>query len=162
MAQVCSKQKQVDMALEHTGWGGGKGELLVAQVMTDKPCCVSPDLTVLELIKLFHDKQFRHLLVTEPEHRLVGVISDRDVLRCLGYGCEPNREDLELIRARDVMSTDLLTISPETTLGHATSILLEQGISCLPVEEGDRLVGIVTNTDLHVVLRQLLRAASRL
>lgn len=161
MAQVCSKQKQVDMALEYTGWGGSRDELLVAQVMTGKPCCVTPDLTVLDLIKLFHAKQFRHLLVAEPDHRLVGVISDRDVLRCLGYGREPNREDLEQIKARDVMSTDLVTISPETTLDHAASILLEQGISCLPVEEGEQLVGIVTNTDLHVVLRQLLRAASR-
>ena len=162
MDPVCVKQKQVDMALEHLGWGGSREELLVARVMTGKPCCVSPELSVLELIKLFHAKQFRHLLVTGPEQRLIGVISDRDVLRCLGYGREPNREDLKRIKSRDVMSTDLVTISPQTTLDHATSILLEQGISCLPVEDEGRLVGIVTNTDLHVVLRQLLRAASRL
>lgn len=162
MDSVCIKQRQVDMALEHLGLGGSRGELLVAQVMTARPCCVSPDLTVLELIKLFHAKQFRHLLVTDADRRLVGVVSDRDVLRCMGYGRESNREDLEQIKARDVMSTDLVTISPVTTLDHATSIMLEQGISCLPVEDEGRVVGIVTNTDLHLVLRQLLRAASRL
>ncbi|MBN2296903.1 MAG: CBS domain-containing protein [Pirellulales bacterium] len=162
MTQVCTKQKQVDMALENIGYGGSREELLVSRVMTAKPSCVSPDMSVFELIKLFHAKQFRHLLVTDADQRLIGVISDRDVLRCLGYGGEPNREALEKIKAGEVMSTDLVTVGPRTTLDRATSILLEQGISCLPVVEEGRLVGILTNTDLYVVLRQLLRVASRL
>ena len=162
MAKVCTKQMQVDMALQHLEWGGSRDILLVSQVMTVNPCCVTPDLSVLELIKLFHDKQFRHLLVTDSNQRLIGVISDRDVLRCLEYGHEPNREALQRIKAREIMSDDMVTVGLQTTLDRATSIMLEQGISCLPVVDEDRLVGIVTNTDLHMVLRQLLRAASRL
>lgn len=162
MMHACKKQKQVDVALVRSGWGGSRDVLLVSQVMTANPSCVSPDLSVLELIKLFHAKGFRHLLVTDSNQRLIGVISDRDVLRCLGYGGEPKRDSLDHIKASAVMSADLVTISPQTTLEHATSILLEQGISCLPVEEEGRLVGIVTNTDLHMVLRQLLLSASRI
>ncbi len=162
MAKVCTKQMQVDMALEHLGWGGSRDTLLVSQVMTVNPCCVTPDLSVLELIELFHDKQFRHLLVTDSNQQLIGVISDRDVLRCLGYGHEPNREALQQIKAREIMSDDMVTVGLQTTLDHATSIMLEQGIGCLPVKNKGCLVGILTNTDLHMVLRQLLRAASRL
>ena len=125
--------------------------------MTRQPCCVSPEVSVLELIQIFHEKQFRHLLVTEVEGRLVGGISDRDVVRCFGHGQKPDREALERIRAREIMSADLVTVHPQTTVASAVGIMLDQGISCLPIKEEERLVGIITNTDLHVVLLQLLQ-----
>ena len=116
----------------------------------------------MELINIFHEKQFRHLLVTDSDGKLIGVISDRDVVRCFGHGRKPERETLSRITAREIMSTDLVTVGPNTSLSRAASILLEEGISCLPVKEDGRLVGIVTNTDLHVVLRQLLQTIPRL
>ncbi len=125
--------------------------------MTRQPCCVSPEVSVLELIHTFHEKQFRHLLVVEADDKLIGVVSDRDVVRCLGHGRKPDREALERIKAREIMSGDLVTVGPQTPVVRAARIMLDQGISCLPVKEEERLVGIVTNTDLHVVLLQLLQ-----
>ena len=161
MDRVCTKQNQVNRAIQDLGWCNSREDMLVSQVMTRQPSCVSPHVSALELIEIFHEKMFRHLLVTDADEKLIGVISDRDVVRCLGYDRKPDRETLGRIKTREIMSTDLVTVGPDTSLSHAISILLGQGISCLPVIEDGRLVGIVTNTDLHVVLKQLLQTIPR-
>jgi CBS domain-containing membrane protein len=88
------------------------------------------------------------------------VVSDRDVLRCLGPDRSPQRDALATITAAKIMSTDVLTIGPEASLLTAVDRLMEHGINCLPVTAGEVLVGIVTNTDLHVVLQTLLDSRS--
>lgn len=156
MDRLEKKRKQVIEALAETERLQRQGGLSVGQVMTVSPSCVAPGLSALELIKLFHAKGFRHLLVTEAE-RLVGVISDRDVIRCLGPGDAPQRDVLAQITAAEVMSVDLVTVGPEMLLEKAAVLMLEEGISCLPVVREGILLGILTNTDLHVVLQVLLQ-----
>ncbi len=131
----------------------------VAHVMTAQPCSVSPSTSVLELVELFHTKHFRHVLVVDHERRLIGVVSDRDVLRCFGPQEAPKRSVLAGIRVEELMSTDLVTVCPETPLDQAVTLMVEEGISCLPVLNGTELVGILTNTDLHVVLQVFLQSA---
>jgi len=95
-------------------------------------------------------------MVTDEADRLVGVVSDRDVIRCFGPESRPDREVLEGISAGQIMSTDLVTVGPGTPLEKAVSLMIEEGISSLPVLAEGTLVGILTNTDLHVVLQQIL------
>jgi len=133
--------------------------LLAGHVMTPQPSCVRLETTVLELVKLFYAKQFRHLLVTDQANGLLGVISDRDVLRCLGPGERPEPAALARISAGQIMSTDVVTIGPETPLSRAVVLMIDHGISCLPVLANGSLVGILTNSDLHVVLQVLLETA---
>jgi acetoin utilization protein AcuB len=154
MDRISAKQARVSAVLMDSG---RQGDLLVRDVMTVAPSCVPPTTTVPELIDLFHAKLFRHMLVTCPERGLVGVISDRDVIRCLGPDKAPKRSRLATISAGDIMSTDILTIGPNTPLGKAVQIIVDQGISCLPVLVDGTPVGILTNTDLHVVLQSLLQ-----
>jgi CBS domain-containing protein len=125
--------------------------------MTANPSCISPEATLLELVKLFHAKEFRHPLVTDADANLVGVVSDRDVIRCFGPGRYPAEETLKGITAADIMSTDLVTISPEAPLEQAIELLCGYGINCLPVVSNAKLVGILTSTDLYVVLEMLLK-----
>ena len=132
--------------------------LLIGQVMTTSPSCISPQTTALELIELFHSKRFRHMLVTDGHDKLVGVISDRDVIRCLGPGKSLQRDSLARITAADLMSTDLVTVQPSTPVERAAVLMIDEGISCLPVLADGLLAGIVTNTDMHVVLQILLEA----
>lgn len=93
MDRVEAKRMQVREALDNDNREElrEQGGFLVGQVMTSNPSCISPDTTALELIGLFHAKQFRHLLVVDEERRLIGIISDRDVLRCLGPAKRPDR-----------------------------------------------------------------------
>ncbi len=148
------KRIQVLSALQKSG--ARLGDLRVADLMTRAPSCVSAATSALELVRLFHAKNFRHLLVTDHSGRLEGVISDRDVLRCFGAERRPSKKALAAIAASQLMSTDLVTIGPSASLVEALHRMLEQGISCLPVMADEMLVGIITNTDLHVMLDILL------
>ena len=58
------------------------------------------------------------------------------------------------------MSTDLLTVGPCTALLEAVEVMVDQGINCLPVVAGDQPLGILTSTDLHLIIEQLLQSAS--
>ena len=156
MDRLDIKRVQIQDACEESHASGGQ-QLLVGQVMTPSPRCISTETTVLELVKLFHAKQFRHLLVTDESGKLRGIVSDRDVIRCFGPSKYPKPELLEKIRTERVMSGDIITVSPQTPLERAVVTMLEHGVSCLPVVVEDKLVGILTNTDLQVTLLELLR-----
>ena len=160
MDPVAAKRRQIADALENIDRLAQQGGLLVGQVMTSRPSCIKPDTTAVELIQLFRAKQFRHLLVLNDENALVGVISDRDVLCCMGPEKTVGPPMLERIHAKDLMSTDLVTVTPSTPLNWAVSLMIDNGISCLPVQIDSTLVGILTNTDLNVILQALLQTAS--
>ena len=87
--------------------------------------------------------RIRHLVVQEGR-RIVGVLSDRDVA---------GRGSLRQVEAvGDVMSEPVVSGYPEMTLRQAANRMRGRSIGCLPVLEGDELVGIVTTTDLLELL----------
>jgi len=96
--------------------------------------------------------RIRHLPVVDGT-RLAGIISERDLFRsslaqALGYGSEATRDLMKKLHIKDVMVAKVVTVSPETELCEATKIMVEQKIGCLPVVEGGRLVGLITETDI--------------
>ena len=118
-------------------------ETEVAQIMV-KNLTTAPSSQPLEqLITLFEDIAFHHVPVTD-DGKLVGILSDRDILRCLASSNEKSA-----ITAADIMSAEPITVVPSTTVEIASILLLENKISCLPVvSELDELVGILTWKDL--------------
>lgn len=158
MDRLTVKRQQVREVWENRRRASTAQQLVVGQIMSVAPTCIRPDLTVLELVKLFHSKRFRHLLVTDERGRLAGVISDRDVLGRLGPMDATDQAALVQTTAAQVMSTDLITSSPRMGLAEAVEIMVDHGIGCLPVLAGETLVGILTNTDLHLTLQALLEA----
>jgi CBS domain-containing protein len=153
------KRIQIREAVRRLGGCLAQGRLTVRDVMTPAPTCIASTTSVLDVVKMFHAKEFRHLLVTDPLGRLLGLVSDRDVLRCFGPGRYPDQDKLASISAIDIMSSDLITVSPEMSLATAAGEMLGHGISSLPVLADEKLVGILTNTDLETVLEVLLQAA---
>jgi acetoin utilization protein AcuB len=129
----------------------------VRAVMTPQPFCVTPQHTAAQLVDLFHANRFRHFLVADAG-RLVGVISDRDVIRLFGTTNTLEPEYLESVSVADLMSTDLITISADATLGQAATMIIENGINCLPVVADGQAIGILTSTDLFLSLEQVLKA----
>ena len=131
--------------------------MLIKEIMTTRVATVSMDDRLNVIKAIFAQAHFRHLLVVEEEV-LVGVISDRDLLRAispyLDTDAEMNRDTETLNRrAHQIMSRQPITISPERSLQEAASIMLEQHVSCLPVLENGALVGIVSWKDLLRVMR---------
>ncbi len=93
----------------------------------------------------------RHLPVVDGDGLLIGIISDRDIWRGLAGGAHPS-DPVETIMTRRVAA-----VTPGTTILDALDIMLERKIGALPVEgTGEQVVGIVTETDLLVLLRALI------
>jgi len=117
----------------------------VANLMTRDLVTLGPfdDLSLAETILALGG--IRHLPVVEQNQRLVGLISQRDLLRaCSNVPPETQRTRL----AREVMTVHLHTVRSFTPLSQALEMLLKNRIGCLPVvDEGGRLVGIVTEGD---------------
>lgn len=108
-----------------------------------------------DLLKLNH---IRHLPVVR-EGKLVGLVSHRDLIRALaklaGSRATP-------IWAQDVMSRDVETVSPSTSVREVVEKLLDHKFGCLPVvDDGGTLVGIVTDSDLVRLAGQLLEERER-
>lgn len=131
--------------------------MLIKEIMTTRVATVSMDDRLSVIKEIFEQAHFRHLLVVEDEV-LVGVISDRDLLRAispyLDTDAEMNRDTETLNRrAHQIMSRHPITISPELSLQDAAAIMLQQHVSCLPLLENGALVGIVSWKDLLKVMR---------
>jgi acetoin utilization protein AcuB len=126
--------------------------MTIADIMSRDPECVAPDTSLMEIRRLLHQRGFHHLLVREDD-RLVGVISDRDVLRTLSPFLDTHSETPRDVRtlakqASDLMRTDPITVPPDVTIREAAGLLLENSISSLPVVDDGQLLGIVTTKDL--------------
>ncbi len=106
--------------------------------------------------------RIRHLPVVDGA-RLVGIVSERDLFRsslaqALGYGGENSRELMKTLHIKDIMVREIITISPELDLCQAVKMMVDKKIGCLPVVEHDRLVGLITETD--IMLQYLKNCAS--
>jgi CBS domain-containing protein len=104
------------------------------------------------------ENRIHHLPVVENKDELIGLLSLTDVLRASDSSL---RADEERIRAteipvRDVMVTDVATVSHAASLRQAALFLEKYKIGCLPVISGDKLVGIITDSDFVAVAINLL------
>jgi len=127
--------------------------MIVANIMSKKVHTVSPEQKLTELRDIFARVSYQHLLV-EEDQELVGVVSDRDVIKHMSpfLGTENERESdrgqLHL-SVREIMSKTLITVDPDTIIEFASILLLENKISCLPVvKEKMRIVGILSWKDI--------------
>lgn len=127
--------------------------ITLASIMTRDVVRVDGDEPLVEVRKLLRRRGFHHVLVVE-DGRVLGVVSDRDVLRTLSPFLDtlveqPRDVNTLGIRAREIMSHSLITARPDTTLAEAAELLVGRQISCLPIvgEEGT-LLGIVTTRDI--------------
>lgn len=127
--------------------------MMIEQVMSRHVVTVELDDTLKQIRDLFAAFRFHHVLVME-RGGLVGIISDRDLLANLSPFIGKLQEkpiDLASLQkhAHQIMSRHVVTVTPETSLHDAATLMLERGISCLPVLNADRrVVGIVTWRDL--------------
>ncbi|HEB99424.1 MAG TPA: CBS domain-containing protein [Thiotrichales bacterium] len=125
----------------------------IASIMSRQVTKVDMDTSLGTVKKLFDNQAFHHLLVTDGG-RLVGVVSDRDVLKWISPRLDTLAEtakDKNVLRkpVHQIMTRKPVTLSPDDTVETAAERLLSSDISCLPVVEAeDRLVGIVTWKDL--------------
>jgi len=127
-------------------------ELEVRDLMTEKVFTLKPNDTLEELYELMDDKHVRHVPIVDREGDLVGLVTHRDLSRSAlgpqeGLPLNVQEDILRRRRVREIMASEVDTIEPDEPLEEAAEMLLENKIGCVPVVEGEHLVGILTEAD---------------
>lgn len=138
------------------GEGGGlkPSYMRVEQYMVTDLRTVNEDEPIDLVANLMDWNHVHHIPVEDNDHRLVGLVSHRPLLRFLASD-EARRADGP-IATRQVMARDLITVGPSTGTLEAIDLMRKHGISCLPVVQDDRLIGLITEHDFMRVARVLL------
>ena len=124
--------------------------MLIIERMTPNPVTITLETTVGQALGIMEERKLRHLPVLDVSEGLVGIVSEKDLLRA-------NSDD----SIKVVMTTEVITVTEYTTLEEAARIMADQKISSLPVMRGSQLVGIITETDLFRVFLELLGAREK-
>jgi CBS domain-containing protein len=125
----------------------------VRELMTAEVTTVRPDMPVLEARHVMVERRIRHLLVTDAGGELLGIVTDRDIrLNLPSQATSLSVWEVNYLLAKltveKVMSHALITVGPDREARDAARLILDHKIGALPVVDGGRLIGIVTETDL--------------
>jgi CBS domain-containing membrane protein len=124
----------------------------VADLMTRAVRTVAPNDSLASAKAAMDSGGFRHLVVVDEDGDIEGVLSHRDLFFgplawSIGQGLAAYEKLLNTSRVKDVMHADVATIDASAALQEAAALMRERKIGCLPVVDGERLVGLVTEGD---------------
>jgi acetoin utilization protein AcuB len=121
--------------------------MLLIERMTTQPVTATPDTTVDQALAIIETRQLRHLPVLDADEAIVGIVSEKDLLRA------PGDDPIS-----SVMTRDVITVTEYAALEEAARIMADHKISSLPIVRNGRLIGIITETDLFKIFLELLGA----
>jgi acetoin utilization protein AcuB len=137
--------------------------MLVRERMSQEPVTITPDVSVTDALRLMRERKVRRLPVLDSRGKLVGIVSDQDLL----YASPSPVSSLSVwemnyllakLKVEEVMTRKVITVTEGTPLEEAARIMADNKIGGLPVMRDDKLVGIVTETDLFKIFLELLGA----
>ena len=124
----------------------------VRDLMTSRVFTLQPTDDLEALYDLIDTRHVRHVPVVDRDGDLVGLVTQRDLARS-ALGAQDvlplsfQQEILRRRKVREIMGTEVETVEPDESLKTAAEMLIENKIGCLPVVEGEHLVGILTESD---------------
>lgn len=118
----------------------------VKEIMAREIVYLHPQDELRRAYQLMLDNQCRHIPVLEDKV-LVGMLSDRDILRNATLN-EDGTLDVPTLALKDVMTTSLKTCPPKATISQIAEHMLSYGIDAVPILKEDKLVGLITSTDI--------------
>lgn len=134
--------------------------MLVRDYMTPNPVTVSPDTSVPDALRIMKEKSFRRLPVLDNKGALVGIVTEKDLLRALPSPATTLAvweipEILSKLKVGSVMTAHVITILEDVPVEDAARIMADRQIGALPVMRGKMLVGIITESDIFKVLLEM-------
>jgi acetoin utilization protein AcuB len=134
--------------------------MIVGQKMLTNVITIHKDETVVTAFERMRKHRIRHLPVV-AENRLVGILSDRDIKLALipdesTGGRERGYYLVETTTVAEIMTSNPITVTPQTPIEEAAKLIQRYKIGGLPVIENDELVGIITETDLLEVFIEFM------
>ncbi|MCS7105709.1 MAG: CBS domain-containing protein [Candidatus Aenigmarchaeota archaeon] len=131
--------------------------MLIKDVMNRNVIATKPETSVREAAKIMSKYHIGSLIVLEDE-KIAGIITEGDILKKVIV----EGKDLDETKVRDIMTEKVITISPDKTIDDAVKIMTEKKIKKLPVVDNDKLIGIITASDIMVVEPKLIEAIASL
>ncbi|MEK6983168.1 MAG: CBS domain-containing protein [Nanoarchaeota archaeon] len=119
----------------------------VRNFMTTEVMTVSEDIAIIEVAKKMASKSVSGFIVVE-ENKPIGVINEKDIVRAIM---------LRKAKVKDVMTADFAVISPNYSLHKVTKMLNKTNIKRFPVVENEKLIGLITETDIIEATRDLTK-----
>jgi CBS domain-containing protein len=136
------------------GGGWTRSHLRVEQYMTTDPVTVSED-ELVDLVAFVMDRErIRHIPVEDREHRLVGIVSYRSLLRFMVDRPGDGSEGAPPVK--DVMERNPVTVGPDTLTLDAIELMRDRGVACLPVVRDGKLIGMVTERHFMPIAYELM------
>ncbi len=122
---------------------GVRQEVIVYEIMTKNPLTVEESTPLEVLKKITKEKNIRHLPVLHDSTKVIGFISDRDLLKAEGMST------FQFLKAKDIMNTIIVLVDEDTSIAHVAKVMVEEKISAMPViNKKHEMVGIITKTDI--------------
>jgi len=148
-----------ELASIEEGGGWRHNFFKVEQYMSTDLFTVHEDESIDLVANLMIWERIHHVPVEDNEHRLIGMVSYRHLVRLVADG-QAGRpivdEDGAPLPVSAIMKRDLITVPPDSSTLEAIRIMRDKGIGALPVVKDERLVGIITQHDFMTVARELL------
>ncbi|HMQ29896.1 MAG TPA: CBS domain-containing protein [Chloroflexaceae bacterium] len=121
--------------------------------MTREPLTARADTSAVEAYERMRDHKIHRLPVVDAAGHLVGIVTRSDIAGAVSFqhseaGWHEARFALAGTVVGEVMTSAPITVAPDTSMRRAAALLLDHHLSGLPVVEGDRLVGIITESDV--------------
>lgn len=121
-------------------------------IMVNKVITTTRDSTVEEAVRLMNEHEIGCLIVTHNK-KPIGIITERDLLKRI----LAKSQDLKKIRVEEVMSTPLISVEPNVEIGDASRLMFQKSIKKMPIVKEDKLLGLVTLTDILRIQPQLIK-----
>ena len=127
--------------------------MLVGDLMTHNPITITVDLPVPVALQMMHEKKIRRLPVLDAHGHLIGIVSEQDLLYAspspaTSLNIWEIKELLAKVKVETVMTRKVLTVTEDTPAEEAARIMADEKIGSLPVLRDNKIIGIITNTDL--------------
>jgi len=128
--------------------------------MTPNPVTLSPEESLMDGLQLMRLRKIRRVPVLSPDGKLVGLLVEGDLKRAQPSALSDTQEEFNAVmegtQINRIMIQNLVTAAPDTPLLEAARTLFKNKYGALPVLEGEKLVGILTDHDLIGALVKLL------
>lgn len=135
--------------------------MLVKDMMTPNPITATPDTTHKQASDLMREHHIHHLPIVDRHGKLAGIIVESDLFQAqptpaTTLSIYEIHSLLSSLKLKQIMRRPVYTTGPDCPLEEAARLMHQHNIGCLPVLDGDALVGIVTDTDIFKTLVTLL------
>ncbi len=139
--------------------------MLVSERMSHPVITVSPDTPIMEALRLMESEHIRRAPVVK-DGKLVGIVAQKDLLNAspspvTSLSVWEIHDLVSKITVKRVMTSKVVTIQEDTPLEEAARLMADHRIGGLPVLHGDKITGIITETDLFKIFLELLGAREK-